>query len=64
MCLLEAAMCETAEAAITSQSEGVKSLRTGALKSFRTRAITDLRRGTFAWGVSTPLHVMFKAHCI
>ena len=59
---------KTAEAAISSQSEGVKSLRTGGggLKNFRTGAITDLRWGTFdrGGGVSTPLHAMFKAHCI
>ena len=50
---------KTVEAAISSQSEGVKSLTTGGLKNFRAGAITDLRGGgTFAAGVSTPLHAM------
>ena len=58
---------KTAEAAISSQSEGVKSLRTGegGVKNFRTGAITDLKGRTLLMGgVSTPLHDMFKAHCI
>ena len=56
---------KTVEAAISSQSEGVKSLMTGGFKNFRTGAITDLREwGTFVGGVNTPLHAMFKAHCI
>ena len=57
MCLLEVAMCENAEAAISSWRVGVKSLRTGGRGNFTSGGVTDLG-GHFYWGTSTPLYAM------
>ena len=51
MCLLEVVICEKCRSS-HFQSEG------GSEKIFRTGWVTDLGGGTFAGGVSTPLHAI------
>ena len=65
MCLLEVAMCENAEAAISSWTVGVKSLRTEGRGNFTSGGVTDLG-GHFYWGDQYPIicHAFDMTHTL